>query len=189
MRHDDADEETTKDSVDADDLSDKGGSESEEDDEDHDALRRTLLEAAGSVKEANEERSNDEDENEDPADSAEDNVEDRDARSGVGEGDGESEKAPADDIVAYACRQRRHADVIAQEAELGEDARQYREGGDGHGDADEEEKVTKIGVCRVDESIVDADCDGCAQGEGQDHADDGDGEGCPEVLAEDCASF
>lgn len=41
----------------------------------------------------------DEPEEEDPADCGEEDVEDDEARRGVGEGDGESEEDPADDVV------------------------------------------------------------------------------------------
>jgi hypothetical protein len=124
MRHDDANEEASKDGVDADDRGDKGAGEDEGDDKDHDALGRSLFEGTVPVQEAQEERPDDVDEEEGPANGAEEDVEDRDAGAGIDESDGQGEKDPADDIVADARGENRDANVVLQEAKLGEDAGQ-----------------------------------------------------------------
>ncbi|KAI3476332.1 hypothetical protein L1887_62096 [Cichorium endivia] len=157
--HHEADKERAKDGVYADDVGDPCADENEkEGDHDHD-LVGAVLEAAGAACEPDERGLDEEEEHEDPANGAKQNVERGETRVCVDEGDGESEEDPADDVVAYTGSKHNDTDLGVQKLCLGEDAGEHRE--------------------------RDADRDGSAHAEGEDHACDADCGGLLGASADD----
>jgi hypothetical protein len=77
-------------------------------------------------------------------------------------------------LTAYTCGEDDDADVVLEEAFVGEDPGQDGEGRDGVGSPEKEEEGAKVDGRAVDEAVIDPFRDGCAHGKGDDHADERD---------------
>ena len=83
MRADESHQEGSKDGVNSNDARKEGGGEDQKDCQSHDRLSRAVVEATGTFQDDHEQRSDCIDEKEDPGDAGKQNVERRDAGTGV----------------------------------------------------------------------------------------------------------